>query len=62
MFKFRSNTQEQFDSYYTRLTELLESEMHPFRPEFRHRYTSIEEVRKALRNFLKMRSQAMTPR
>ena len=34
IFKFRSSTTEEFDAYYARLTELLESETHPFKPEF----------------------------
>ncbi len=34
VFKFRSNNPTEFEAYYARLKELLESEMHLFKPEF----------------------------
>jgi len=52
IFKFKSNNLKEFDAYYARLIELLESEMHPFKPEF-HQVIHLEEIRKALKNFLK---------
>lgn len=56
LFKFKNNDMEEFDNYYARLTELLESETHPFKPEFRPRLPPLEEIRKALKNFLSKRS------
>jgi predicted kinase len=53
IFKFKSNTLEEFENYYARLTELLESETHPFKPEFHRAPLPLNEVRKALKNFLK---------
>jgi hypothetical protein len=44
-----------------RLNELLESEMHPFKPEF-HFAQPLREIRKALQNFLKAPSQAIGSR
>jgi predicted kinase len=61
IFKFRNNDAEEFDSYYARLNELLESEMHPFKPEF-HFAQPLKEIRKALQNFLKAPSQAIVSR
>lgn len=55
IFKFRSNDEKEFEAYYARLTELLESEMHPFKPEF-HPTIHLEDIRRTLR-FLKKRSQ-----
>ena len=52
IFKFESNDMKEFDAYYARLIELLESETHPFKPEF-HQVIHLEEIRKALKNFLK---------
>jgi len=52
IFKFKSNDMKEFDAYYVRLIELLESETHPFKPEF-HQVIHLEEIRKALKNFLK---------
>jgi predicted kinase len=57
LFKFRSNDMEEFEAYYDRLTELLASEMHPFRPEFRHTLLPLKEIQKSLRNFLSKRSR-----
>ena len=34
VFKFKSSDQEEFDDYYARLCELLQSETHPYKPEF----------------------------
>jgi predicted kinase len=52
IFKFKSNDMKEFEAYYARLVELLESEMHPFKPEF-HQAIHLEEIRKTLKNFLK---------
>ena len=52
IFKFRSNTPEEFEAYYARLKELLESETHPFKPEFQQRILTLKEMRSALKNFL----------
>jgi len=52
IFKFKSTNIQEFEDYYSRLEELLESEMHPFRPEFRHPYLTLKEIRKALENLL----------
>jgi predicted kinase len=51
IFKFKSNNEEEFDDYYARLQELLQSETHPFKPEF-HSALSGNGIRKALKNFL----------
>ncbi|MEM2281746.1 MAG: AAA family ATPase [Candidatus Bathyarchaeia archaeon] len=56
IFKFKSNTPEEFEACYARLKELLESETHPFKPEFQQRILTLKEIRKALENFLKKRS------
>jgi predicted kinase len=56
VFKFKSNNMKEFEAYYARLKELLESETHPFRPEFHSALLPIKEIRKALENFLKKRS------
>jgi predicted kinase len=53
VFKFKSNTPEEFEAYYTSLKELLESEIHPFKPEFHPRLSTLKDIRKALENFLK---------
>jgi len=55
IFKFKSNTLEEFEAYYARLKELLESEIHPFKPEFQQRILTLKEIRKALKNFLAKR-------
>jgi len=62
IFKFKSNNLIQFEVYYARLTELLESEMHPFKPEFYPIPSALKEIRKALENFLKKRHQVIIPR
>ncbi|MGC9346266.1 MAG: hypothetical protein ACP5ER_05705, partial [Candidatus Bathyarchaeales archaeon] len=56
IFKFKSNNMEEFNAYYARLKELLESETHPFKPEFRPALLPLKEIREALQNFLKKRS------
>jgi len=53
IFKFRSSNMKEFEAYYARLKELLESEMHPFKPEFYPVRSPLKEVRKALKNLLK---------
>jgi predicted kinase len=57
VFKFRSGSAEEFDAYYARLTELLESETHPFKPEFHSALLSANDIRKALKSFLGKRTQ-----
>jgi hypothetical protein len=57
VFKFRSSSSEEFDAYYARLTELLESETHPFKPEFHTALLSTNDIRKALKSFLGKRAQ-----
>jgi predicted kinase len=57
VFKFRSSNAEEFDAYYARLTELLESEIHPFKPEFHHTLLSANDIRKTLKSFLSKRAQ-----
>jgi predicted kinase len=56
IFKFKSNTTKEFEAYYARLIELLESETHPFKPEFHSVLSPLEEIRKTLKNFLKKHS------
>jgi len=56
LFKFKSNDMEEFEAYYDRLTELLESEIHPFKPEFPHALMPLKEIRKSLKDFLTQRS------
>jgi predicted kinase len=55
IFKFRSNDMQEFNAYYARLEELLESEMHPFKPEFHPSLLPLKEIRRALKNFLEKR-------
>ncbi|MCS7115164.1 MAG: AAA family ATPase [Nitrososphaerota archaeon] len=57
VFKFKSNTPEEFEAYYARLKELLESETHPFKPEFHPRLSTLKEIRRALENLLKRSSE-----
>jgi predicted kinase len=52
IFKFKSNNEEEFKDYYARLTELLQSETHPYKPEFHSALFSGNGIRKTLRNFL----------
>ncbi|MEM2440184.1 MAG: AAA family ATPase, partial [Candidatus Bathyarchaeia archaeon] len=55
VFKFKSNTPEEFEAYYARLRELLESEIHPFKPEFQPRLMTLNEITSAFRIFLRRR-------
>ena len=55
LFRFKSNNMEEFEAYYDRLTELLESETHPFKPEFPHALLPLKEIRKSLKDFLSQR-------
>jgi predicted kinase len=57
VFKFRSDSAEEFDAYYARLTELLESETHPFKPEFHSALLSGDDIRRVLKSFLGKRAQ-----
>jgi hypothetical protein len=52
VFKFRNSSVEEFDAYYSRLSELLESETHPFKPEFHPALLHVNSIRKALKSFL----------
>jgi len=56
IFKFKSNNLEEFNAYYARLEELLESETHPFKPEFHRPLFPLKVITKALKNFLEKRS------
>jgi len=47
---------DEFEDYYARLREVLESEIHPFRPEFRPPMLPLKEIRKALRSWLQRHS------
>ena len=53
ILKFKSDNMGEFDAYYARLKELLESETHPFKPQFRQAYSPLKDIRRALENFLK---------
>jgi len=55
IFKFRNNDSGDFSLYYERLKEVLQSEIHPFKPEFRPPLLSIQEIRETLRNLLRRR-------
>jgi len=55
IFKFKNNDMKEFNAYYARLKELLESEMHPFKPEFHPSLLPLKEIREALRNLLEKR-------
>jgi predicted kinase len=52
LLKFKSNNMKEFQESYAVLTELLESETHPFKPEFRTRLFPLKEIRKRLKTFL----------
>ena len=56
VFKFKSSNLLEFEVYYARLTELLESEMHPYKPEFHRIPQSLREIRESLKNLLKKRN------
>jgi predicted kinase len=55
IFKFKSNNPQEFEAYYASLKELLESETHPFKPEFQQRILTLKEIREALKIFLAKR-------
>jgi predicted kinase len=61
IFKFKSNTPEEFEAYYASLKELLESETHPYKPEFQQRILTLKEIRSALKNFLAKRPKPRRP-
>jgi predicted kinase len=61
IFKFKSNTPEEFEAYYASLKELLESETHPYKPEFQQRILTLKEIRRALKNFLAKRPKPRRP-
>ena len=56
VFKFKSSDKEEFDDYYARLCELLQSETHPYKPEFHSALLSGNGIRKTLKSFLSKRS------
>lgn len=56
VLKFKSNNMEEFEAYYAGLKELLESETHPFKPEFHPTLLPLKEIRDALENFFRKRS------
>jgi len=62
IFKFKNNNMIQFEVYYTRLIELLESETHPFKTEFYPVPSPLKEIRKTLENFLKKRHHVIIRR
>ena len=57
VFKFRSSSAEEFEAYYARLTEVLQSETHPFKPEFHTALLSGNGIRRTLKSFLGKHSQ-----
>jgi len=57
IFKFKSNSAEEFEAYYARLKELLESEMHPFKPEFLRPTLPFKKLQKTFRTFLKRKQK-----
>ncbi len=56
VFKFKSSDQREFDDYYARLRELLQSETHPYKPEFHSALLSGNGIRRTLKSFLSKRS------
>ncbi len=54
-FKFKSSNPEEFEDYYARLIELLQSETHPYKPEFHSMLITGNGIKKVLRNFLSKR-------
>ena len=54
IFKFKSNNMREFETCYACLKELLESETHPYKPEF-HPPSPLKEIIAALKNLLKKR-------
>jgi predicted kinase len=61
VFKFKSSNKKQFEAYYASLTELLESETHPFKPEFHPALIPLDEIGKILKNLLERRPQRIKP-
>ena len=57
VFKFKNNNVEEFDDYYSRLLELLQSETHPYKPEFHSALLSGNGIRRVLKSFLSKHSQ-----
>lgn len=57
IFKFKSNNAEEFDDYYARLQELLQSETHPYKPEFHSALFSGNGIKKSLKSFLSKHPQ-----
>ena len=57
VFKFKSSSNEEFEDYYARLSELLLSETHPYKPEFHSTLFTGNGIRKALKTFLSKRTQ-----
>jgi hypothetical protein len=57
VFKFRSSNDEEFDDYYARLSELLLSETHPYKPEFHNALFTGNGIRRTLKTFLSKRAQ-----
>ena len=57
VFKFKSSSNEEFEAYYARLSELLLSETHPYKPEFHSALFTGNGIRKALKTFLSKRTQ-----
>jgi predicted kinase len=52
IFKFKNNDMEEFNASYACLKELVESESHPFKPEFHPHLLSLKEIKEALKDFL----------
>lgn len=52
IFKFKDNDMKEFNDSYARLQELLESETHPFKPEFHGPHLPLDEIRRTLESFL----------
>lgn len=57
IFIFKSNNMEEFKACYLRLKELLESETHPYKPEFHKPTLPLKDIRKKLRDLLKKRQK-----
>ena len=57
VFKFKSSSNEEFEAYYARLSELLLSETHPYKPEFHSALLTGNGIRQALKTFLNKRAQ-----
>lgn len=57
IFKFKSNNAEEFEAYYARLKELLESEMHPFKPEFLRPTLPLKKLQETFKTFLRKKQK-----